>query len=90
MKSLARVRKHANVDGNGIAPRAARPIAAPTIACSAMKNSKKRSGCTFSNRSLKVEFFTSASSATTRGSTPPSDASAVPHASRVATSSPSL
>ena len=38
MKSAARVRKQANVDGNGIAPRAARPIAAPTIACSAMKN----------------------------------------------------
>ncbi len=36
MKSLARVRKQANVDGNGIAPRAASPIAAPTIACSAM------------------------------------------------------
>ncbi len=36
-KSAARDRKHANVDGNGIAPRAARPIAAPTITCSAMK-----------------------------------------------------
>ena len=37
MKSAARVRKHANVDGNGIAPRLASPIAAPTITCSAMK-----------------------------------------------------
>ena len=37
MKSLARSRKHANVDGNGIAPRLARPIAAPIITCSAMK-----------------------------------------------------
>ena len=37
MKSAARVRKHAKVEGNGIAPRAARPIAAPTITCSAMK-----------------------------------------------------
>ena len=37
MKSAARVRKQANVDGNGIAPRAASPIAAPTITCSAMK-----------------------------------------------------
>jgi hypothetical protein len=36
-KSAARERKHANVDGNGIAPRAASPIAAPTITCSAMK-----------------------------------------------------
>ena len=36
MKSLARSRKHANVDGNGIAPRAASPIAAPIITCSAM------------------------------------------------------
>ena len=38
MKSAARLRKHANVDGNGIAPREASPMAAPTIACSAMKN----------------------------------------------------
>ena len=38
MKSPARVRNAANVDGNGIAPRAARPIAAPIIACSAMKH----------------------------------------------------
>jgi hypothetical protein len=38
MKSAARVRKHANVEGNGIAPRAARPIAAPTITCSAMND----------------------------------------------------
>ena len=36
MKSYARDRKHANVDGNGIAPRAERPIAAPIMACSAM------------------------------------------------------
>ena len=36
-KSAARDRKQANVDGNGIAPRAASPIAAPTITCSAMK-----------------------------------------------------
>ena len=36
MKSYARVRKQAKVDGNGIAPRAAKPIAAPTITCSAM------------------------------------------------------
>ena len=36
MKSEARVRKHANVDGNGMAPRLASPIAAPTITCSAM------------------------------------------------------
>ena len=33
----ARVRNAANVDGNGIAPRAASPIAAPIITCSAMK-----------------------------------------------------
>ena len=38
MKSAARVRKAANVAGNGIAPRAAMPIAAPSIACSAMKH----------------------------------------------------
>ena len=37
MKSEARVRKQANVDANAIAPRAARPMAAPTITCSAMK-----------------------------------------------------
>ena len=37
MKSAARVRKQANVEGNGIAPRAARPMAAPIITCSAMK-----------------------------------------------------
>ncbi len=37
MKSYARVRKQANVDGNGIAPRLASPMAAPTITCSAMK-----------------------------------------------------
>jgi hypothetical protein len=36
-KSAARDRKHAKVDGNGMAPRAASPIAAPTITCSAMK-----------------------------------------------------
>ncbi len=36
MKSAARDRKQANVDGNGIAPRAAKPMAAPTITCSAM------------------------------------------------------
>ena len=36
MKSEARVRKQANVDGNGIAPRLASPIAAPTITCSAI------------------------------------------------------
>ena len=38
MKSAARVRNAANVDGNGTAPRAASPIAAPTITCSAMKH----------------------------------------------------
>ena len=36
-KSAARVKKAANVAANGIAPRAARPIAMPTITCSAMK-----------------------------------------------------
>ena len=36
MKSAARSRKQANVDGNGIAPRAASPIDAPIITCSAM------------------------------------------------------
>ena len=36
MKSAARLRKQANVDGNGIAPRAASPMAAPTMTCSAM------------------------------------------------------
>ena len=35
-KSDARVRKAANVDGNGMAPRLASPIAAPISACSAM------------------------------------------------------
>ena len=44
MKSLARSRKHANVDGNGMAPRLARPIATPTIACSAMNVWMNRSG----------------------------------------------
>ena len=38
MKSLARSRKHAKVDGNGIAPRLARPMAAPIMPCSAMKH----------------------------------------------------
>ena len=37
MKSYARVRNAANVDGNGMAPRAASPMAAPIITCSAMK-----------------------------------------------------
>ena len=36
MKSAARVRNAANVEGNGIAPRLASPIAAPIITCSAM------------------------------------------------------
>src|SRR4029453_13338254 len=90
MKSDARVRKHANVDANAIAPRAARPIAVPTMTCSAMKFWKNRSGNAFSKRSLNVEFLTSASSETTRESTAPSAASAVPHASRVATCSPGL
>ena len=35
-KSDARVRKAANVEGNGMAPRLASPIAAPTMACSAI------------------------------------------------------
>ncbi len=35
-KSAARVRNAANVAANGMAPRAARPIAIPTITCSAM------------------------------------------------------
>jgi hypothetical protein len=39
MKSAARDRNAANVEGNGIAPRAASPIAAPIITCSAMKHS---------------------------------------------------
>ena len=38
MKSAARDRKVANVDGNGSAPRLANPIAAPIITCSAMKH----------------------------------------------------
>ena len=72
-------------------PRAPRtPSTAPTITCSAMKHWKKRSGNAFSNRSLNVEFFTSASRATTRASARPSAAMAVPNASRVATWSPSL
>ena len=37
MKSAARERNAAKVEGNGIAPRLARPIAAPIITCSAMK-----------------------------------------------------
>src|SRR5918994_506922 len=61
-----------------MAPRAANPIAAPTMPCSAMNISKKRSGATFSNRSLKVEFLTSASSPTMRVSSLPTAASAVP------------
>ena len=65
-------------------------MAVPTIPCSAMNISKKRSGATFSKRSLNVEFLTSASSATIRVSSVPTAASAVPHASRVATTSPSL
>ena len=36
MKSYARVRNAANVEGNGIAPLAASPIAAPIMVCSAM------------------------------------------------------
>ena len=36
MKSDARVKKHAKLDGNGIAPRLASPMAAPTITCSAI------------------------------------------------------
>ena len=38
MKSYARVRKQAKLDGNGMAPRLAMPIAAPTMTCSAMKS----------------------------------------------------
>ena len=38
MKSAARERKVAKVDGNGMAPRLASPIAAPIITCSAMKH----------------------------------------------------
>jgi len=84
-KSEARVRKAANVDGNGMAPRLASPIAAPTIACSAIWVSTNRSGCAVSNVWLNVELPTSASSATMRESTAPSAASASPQAVRVAT-----
>ena len=90
MKSAARVRKQANVEGNGIAPRADNPIAAPAMTCSAMKLSKKRPPAIFSNLSLNVEFFTSASSPTMRESTAPTAARATPQASRVATTSPFL
>ena len=38
MKSAARDRNAAKVDGNGMAPRLASPIAAPIITCSAMKH----------------------------------------------------
>ena len=38
MKSAARERNVAKVDGNGSAPRLASPIAAPIITCSAMKH----------------------------------------------------
>ena len=47
MKSAALVRKHANVDAKGTAPRAASPIDIPTMTCSAMKFSKKRSAKAF-------------------------------------------
>ena len=39
---------------------------------------------------VRIEHFLEASSATTRGSTEPSVASATPHASRVATMSPNV
>ena len=70
---------------NGIFPWLANPTAAPTMFCSAMKFSKKRLGNCFPNLSVKVEFFTSASSTTTSGFDSPSFIRASPNASRVDT-----
>jgi len=66
--SAARSRKQANDEANGTNPCAARPAAMLTMFCSAMKHSTNRAGKRCRKRSAKVEFFTSASSATMRGS----------------------
>jgi hypothetical protein len=51
IKSYARVRNAAKVDANGRYPRAAIPVAAATICCSAMNISKYRSGYACANLS---------------------------------------
>ena len=76
--SAARVKKHAKDDAKGTKRWAARPVAMPTMFCSAMYASTNRSGWASRKRSAYVEFFTSPSSARTRGSAAPSRASASP------------
>jgi hypothetical protein len=73
-KSYARLMNAANDDANGFHASTCMPTAAATICCSAMYISKYRSGCALAKISAYVEFETSPSSATTRGSSEPSAA----------------
>ena len=61
----------AKVDANGTLPRVPKPVATPTMFCSAMKHSVNRSGNLLKNFSEKVEFLVSPSMATMRGSASP-------------------
>jgi len=91
MKSQARDRKHANVDGNGIAPRAREAIAATDHHLLGDEVLRRNAPETlFSNLSLNVEFLDVRIEGDDARSASPSLASATPYASRVATSSPSL
>src|SRR3954469_17324330 len=74
----------AKLDTHARLPVSASPAAMPTMSDSAMPTLKNRSGYFLPKNSVYVELWTSPSTTTTSGYSPPSASSACPKASRVA------
>ena len=84
MVSRRPMRKQAKLVQTGIFPIRAMPAAAPIMFCSAMPNSKCRSGCFLANSAVMVDLERSESRTTSSGNLPASSTNDSPNASRVA------